>query len=32
MYAALKMGLSDYVEKITPKVLVGLSGGIDLQP
>ena len=30
MYAALKMGLSDYVEKNNfKKVLVGLSGGID---
>jgi len=30
MYAALKMGLSDYVEKNKfKKVLVGLSGGID---
>ena len=30
MYAALKMGLSDYVEKnIFKKVLVGPSGGID---
>ncbi len=30
MYAALKLGLSDYVEKNNfKKVLVGLSGGID---
>ena len=30
MYAALKMGLTDYVEKNNfKKVLVGLSGGID---